>query len=94
MKGTATRDERSCWQETESTYDPSRVYVLEGDGDPCLLRDNFFSCGKPQFVYEVEPMGERRPDGPRGTWTPLSYDKAKVLMCVCRPGDHSVAPVV
>ena len=81
LTGPATRGVQNRWIGEESTYNPDRLYLFQGD-DPRTLRTPSFSPG-PVNVYEVEPQGELRTDINVGRWLALSCESALVVPCVC-----------
>jgi hypothetical protein len=84
LTGPATRDAISPWSGKEPTYNPNRVYVFVGQGDPRLLSSSSVSS-KPKIVYEVKAEGELQPDMNGGTWRTVSCDSAVITKCVYRP---------
>jgi len=85
LTGPAIRGADSLWSGEEPTNEPDRVYLFEGDGDPVLLR-NSPPSKEPQFVYEVQPMGEVHSDGVVAVqWRSVWCESAIVVACVYRP---------
>ncbi len=84
LTGPATRGAVSRWSGVEPTYEPERVYLFVGDGDPQILSDNGTSL-EPQIVYEVQPQGELRSNHTGGMWDSVSCGSAVVVACVYRP---------
>ena len=84
LTGPAIRGAASRWSSEEPTFNPDRIYLLVGVGDPRHLGGMSFLDG-PGYVYEVEPDGDLRPDADLGPWKCVSCDSAVIIACVLSP---------
>ena len=87
LTGPATRRAVSPWSGEEPTFDPHRVYLFVGDGDPQLLGRRTL---QPEFVYEVQPSeGKLCLDQKGRQWDSVSCESALIVACAFRPPqDH------
>jgi hypothetical protein len=84
LTGPGSRGADSRWSAVEPTYELDRVYVFAGNGDPQFLVDSSVA-DEPQYVYEVNPVGEPHLDMNGGSCLSMSYQSAVILACVHQP---------